>query len=98
MGVDAVELAHSGRESSIRGLDHAVVVTGHQAVGVTASDAALDDQGQGAQIHLSVLQIQKDRLAGIAPRSPVVKITAIFKPTGAGPWLQYSLENCHFNI
>jgi hypothetical protein len=83
LGIEAIDVAHSGREIRARRLDHQMVVVGHQAVGVAAPAAAPDDFAERLQELATVGVDEEDGRAVVAARGDVVERAGELDPKGS---------------
>jgi hypothetical protein len=84
LGVNAVQLPHTEREISVRGLDEDVEVIGHEAIGVADPVVAFVDVLEGVQEVLTVRVVLKYRLLLVAAGSNMIDGAWIFYAEGTG--------------
>src|SRR5574341_899526 len=84
LGIDTVELAHSFREVSLRGLNDQVIVVVHQTVGVAKPVEAVNDFAQALQEGFAISIVIENVFSGVAPRRHMIDRAVKFDSERAG--------------
>ena len=93
LGIDAVQLAHAGRQIAIGGFDYQMIGIAHQAVGVTQPVQALTDRVKHREEGVAVSILQEDIGPAIATRGDMVERSAEFDAQGSSHDEQSSKPN-----
>lgn len=78
LGVDAVQMAHTGGKDPFRGFDEEVIVVVHEAVGVTEPIEAFYSLAEDREEKLAVVVIFEDGRPCVAARGNVIDSTGEF--------------------
>jgi hypothetical protein len=90
--VNTIELAHALGEIAFDGLDHDVVVVGHQAVGVTGPVESLTYSAKNIEPGKPIRIAGKDVLSPVTARGDVIQASGKFESQGTGHDSLYAMQ------